>query len=67
MQGAEDIILHGKSMGAVTVLMASGEELPDEVKGIVADSGYSTVKAELAHQLKHLYQLPSFPLWTLPA
>ncbi|TMN21643.1 alpha/beta hydrolase [Lentibacillus cibarius] len=59
---AEEIILHGSSMGATTVLMASGEKLPREVKGIVAASGYSTVKAELAHQLKYLYHLPSFPL-----
>ncbi|MFD1362866.1 alpha/beta hydrolase [Lentibacillus salinarum] len=60
--GAEDIILHGNSMGAAMVLMTSGEELPEEVKGIIADSGYSTVKNELAHQLQHLYGLPSFPL-----
>lgn len=60
--GAEEIILHGNSMGAALVLMVSGEELPDEVKAIVADSGYSTVKDELAHQLKHIYKLPSFPL-----
>jgi len=59
---AEDIILHGNSMGAATVLMTSGEDLPNEVKGIIADSGYSTVKDELAHQLKHLYGLPAFPL-----
>src|SRR5699024_12527750 len=54
--------LHGNSMGAATVLMTSGEDLPEEVKGIIADSGYSTVKDELAHQLKHLYGLPAFPL-----
>ncbi|SDH54008.1 hypothetical protein SAMN05192534_1073 [Alteribacillus persepolensis] len=59
---AEDIILHGESMGAALALMASGEELPDEVKGIVADSGYTSVKEELAYQLKHLYGFPSFPL-----
>lgn len=59
---AEEIILHGNSMGAATVLMTSGEELPDEVKGVIADSGYSTVKAELAHQLKNIYNLPAFPL-----
>src|SRR5690625_284775 len=59
---AEDIILHGNSMGAATVLMTSGEDLPDEVKGIIADSGYTTVKDELAHQLQHIYGLPSFPL-----
>jgi len=62
---AEEIILHGQSMGASLVLMASGEELADEVKGIVADSGYTTVKEELTHQLKHLYNLPSFPLLDL--
>ncbi|GAB2566336.1 alpha/beta hydrolase [Gracilibacillus alcaliphilus] len=61
-RGAADIILHGNSMGAATVLMASGENLPSEVKGIIADSGYSSVKAELQHQLKNIYNLPSFPL-----
>nr|WP_281347117.1 alpha/beta hydrolase [Virgibacillus doumboii] len=60
--GSEDIILHGNSMGAATVLMTSGEDLPEEVKGIVADSGYTTVKDELAYQLQHIYGLPSFPL-----
>lgn len=60
--GAEEIILHGNSMGAATVLMASGEKLPAEVKGIVADSGYSTVKEELKHQLNQIYNLPAFPL-----
>lgn len=61
-KGADEIVVHGNSMGAALVLMLSGEDLPDEVKAIVADSGYSTVKAELAHQLKHIYNLPSFPL-----
>lgn len=60
--GDEQILLHGNSMGAATVLMTSGEELPDQVKGIIADSAYSTVKEELAHQLKHIYNLPAFPL-----
>lgn len=59
---AEEIILHGNSMGAAGVLMTSGEVLPEEVKGIIADSGYSTVKDELAHQLQHIYGLPAFPL-----
>ncbi|GKV55184.1 alpha/beta hydrolase [Sporosarcina sp. NCCP-2222] len=60
--GTKQIILHGNSMGAATVLMTSGEKLPPEVKGIVADSAYSTVKEELTHQLKSIYNLPSFPL-----
>lgn len=56
------IFLHGFSMGASTVLMASGEELPDEVKGIIGDSGYTSVKDVLSHQLKYLYNLPPFPI-----
>ncbi|SDI85895.1 alpha/beta hydrolase [Natribacillus halophilus] len=59
---AENILLHGESMGAATVLMASGEDLPHEVRGIVADSAYTTVEEELTHQLQHLYGLPAFPL-----
>ncbi|WP_456278435.1 alpha/beta hydrolase [Bacillus sp. AK128] len=56
------IFLHGFSMGAATVLMTSGEELPSEVKGIIADSGYTSVKDELSHQLRYLYRLPAFPI-----
>ncbi len=58
----EDIILHGNSAGAAAVLMTSGETLPVHVKGIVADSGFTTMKEELTHQLKHLYRMPGFPL-----
>lgn len=39
------IVLSGLSMGAATVLMASGEDLPDNVKGIFADCPYSSPKA----------------------
>jgi uncharacterized protein len=59
---AETIFLHGFSMGAATVLMASGENLPEQVKGVIADSGYTTVQEELSHQLKYLYNLPAFPV-----
>ena len=38
------IILTGVSMGAATVLMASGKNLPDNVVCILADCGYSTPK-----------------------
>lgn len=38
------IILSGLSMGAATVLMASDLELPDNVKGIIADCPYSSPK-----------------------
>ncbi|SHN82928.1 alpha/beta hydrolase [Desulfitobacterium chlororespirans] len=59
------ITLHGLSMGGATVMMVSGENLPEQVKVIVEDSGYTSVRDELAYQLKRLYNLPAFPL--LPA
>lgn len=40
----QPIILAGLSMGAATVLMASELELPDNVKGIIADCSYSSPK-----------------------
>ncbi|SDL88583.1 alpha/beta hydrolase [Sediminibacillus halophilus] len=58
----DSIFLHGNSMGAALVLMISGEDLPSQVKGIIADSGYTDVSEELSHQLRHLYHLPAFPL-----
>lgn len=39
------ILLYGISMGASTVLMASDLELPENVKGIIADCPYSSPKA----------------------
>ncbi len=38
------IFLSGISMGAATVLMAAGKELPENVIGVLADSGYTTAK-----------------------
>ncbi len=39
------ILLSGVSMGAATVLMASALPLPEQVKGISADCGYSSPEA----------------------
>ena len=36
------IVLWGLSMGAATVLMASGMELPSNVSAVIADCGYAT-------------------------
>lgn len=57
-----EIVLHGLSMGAATVLMASGEELPPQVKAIVADSPYTSVKDLFSYQLNRMFYLPSFPV-----
>lgn len=56
------IVLHGVSMGAATVMMTTGEELPANVKCCVADCGYSSVWDEFKNELKHGYHLPPHPL-----
>ena len=38
------IILSGVSMGAATVMMAAGEDLPENVVGVLADCGYTSPK-----------------------
>lgn len=55
-----DIVLHGLSMGAAAVLMASGEELPKQVKGIIADSPYTSVYDMFAYQMERMYHVPAF-------
>lgn len=57
-----EIILHGSSMGAATVLMASGEDLPSNVKCIIADSGYTSVWDIFASEAKARFNLPEFPI-----
>lgn len=42
------IVLIGQSMGGATVLMASGMDIPENVKCIIADCAYSSVVDELS-------------------
>lgn len=49
------IILHGFSMGAATVMQMSSH-CPPNVKLIVEDSGYVSARASLDHQIGPLYQ-----------
>lgn len=42
--GKVPIFMLGVSMGAATVLLASGLDLPENVHGIVADCGYSSIR-----------------------
>lgn len=46
-------VFHGVSMGAATVMMASGEDTPGYVKGFVEDCGYSNVRDELIYAVDH--------------
>ena len=48
------ILLHGFSMGAATVMKMSGR-CPEQVKCIVEDSGYESAKASLRHMVGPLY------------
>ncbi|MBP3707977.1 MAG: alpha/beta hydrolase, partial [Clostridia bacterium] len=57
-----EIVLHGSSMGAATVLMVSGDELPSNVKAIIEDSGYTSVWDIFASEAKARFNLPSFPI-----
>ena len=52
------IILHGISMGAATIMMATGEKLPSNVKACIEDAGFSTALEEFAHVYSTLNQKP---------
>lgn len=57
------IVYHGLSMGAATVLMASGEkDMSENVSAIIADSPYSSVYELFSYQIKRMFKLPPFPI-----
>jgi len=52
------IICHGRSMGAATVLLAAGSgRLPPEVKGVVADSSFTSLFALVRHMMRKRYHV----------
>lgn len=57
-----EIILFGGSMGAATIMMASGDKLPSQVKLLIADCGYSSVYGEFSDMLKSALKLPPTPI-----
>lgn len=54
------VILDGISMGAATVLMAMGLDLPENVVGVVADSGFTSPRAIIAHVFQRVTHLPGW-------
>lgn len=58
------IILVGLSMGASTVLMATGLDLPNNVKGVIADCGYSAPK-DILGKVIGMMKLPVEPVYLL--
>ncbi|MBQ8400322.1 MAG: alpha/beta hydrolase [Clostridia bacterium] len=57
------VMLDGVSMGGATVMLAAGEELPDNVGGIIADCGYTSPAAICKKVLKQWFGLPPFPIY----
>lgn len=56
------IVLYGISMGAATVTMTSGEELPTNVKAVIEDCGYTDVWSMFENQLDYRFGIPPFPV-----
>ncbi|MBR1527736.1 MAG: alpha/beta hydrolase [Oscillospiraceae bacterium] len=56
-----EIILHGVSMGGATVMMTAGETLPENIKAVIDDCGYTSVWDIFSDELNYLFQLPDFP------
>lgn len=58
-----EIVLHGVSMGASAIMMLSGQDgIPDNIKAIIADSGYTSATDYLTRKLKQRFHLPAFPV-----
>ncbi len=55
------IILHGESMGAATTMMATGENLPENVKVAVADCGFTSVWDIFSNKIKNNFHMHIFP------
>ncbi len=55
------IILHGVSMGAATTMMATGEDLPENVRAAVADCGYTSVWDIFDNKIRNNFKMHTFP------
>ena len=60
--GNTEMVIHGISMGAATVMNVSGETLAPYVKCFIEDCGYTSVWDQFAKELKEDFGLPTFPL-----
>lgn len=60
-----EIVLHGISMGASTVMLVTGEKLPSNVKCAVSDCGFASCKDQFVHVMKNRMKIPVFPFFQL--
>lgn len=51
------IYLYGESMGAASVLMASGHALPEEVRGLISDCGFHSMKSQIKDMAANWFHL----------
>lgn len=56
------LLLDGLSLGATTVMMAADLPLPQSVRGIIADCGFTSPWEILSHCGKQWFHMPEFPL-----
>jgi len=54
-----EIVLHGVSMGAASVLMAAGGPVPRQVRAAVSDCSYTSIEAEMRYLLSHWEDKPA--------
>lgn len=62
--GTGDVFLGGMSMGAATVLYTAGEALPENVRGITADCGFTSPADIIGRVIRRDFHLP--PKLVLP-
>lgn len=61
----EPIFLQGVSMGAATVLMTTGLELPENVRGVIADCGFTSPRKIFGAVMKESFHIPPEPFMAL--
>lgn len=57
-----EIVLYGTSMGGSTVLMASGEDLPSNIKAIISDCAYTSIYDLFDYEVRNYMNSSSFPI-----
>lgn len=62
--GKQPIVLDGLSMGASTMLYLTDKQLPENVKGIIADCGFTSPAAIISKVFRSITHLPAVPsIW----
>lgn len=63
--GEKQLVLGGISMGGTTVLLATGEELPQNVKAVISDCGFTSPKDIIKKVAKQSFRINAAPVLPL--